>query len=172
MNCLKCGLQTLPEQKFCRACGSNLQMITQPLAELATVPDLQRTPATNSKNEIQRAKGLTPWGVIIMFIGVAIGVMGKMLIHEDIVTVVGVLVSLVGMFLTVYPYLSPSPRRKFDSDPSLQPEVPTSSQPAKYLSPEGNIEYVPSITERTTDLLKSSLATTPKQEEGDVRPGK
>jgi len=28
-----------------------------------------------------------------------------MLMHEEMVTVVGVLLSLVGMFLTVYPYL-------------------------------------------------------------------
>jgi hypothetical protein len=166
MNCRKCGLQTLPDQNFCRSCGNTLQIITQPLAKQATASHLERTRAIIFKDETQRANRLPLWGFIIMFIGVAIGIIGKMLMHEETVTVVGVLVSLVGMFLTVYPYLSPSPRQKYDSIPSSQPEVLTQSQPTKYLPQESNIEYVPSITERTTDLLKDSAATRPRQKEG------
>jgi len=166
MNCPSCGLQTLPDQKFCRSCGNSLQIVTQPLVKQATVSHLERTPAIISKGETQPTNRLTLWGFMIMFVGVAIGVIGKMLMHEEIVTVVGVLVSLVGMFLTVYPYLSPSPRRKYDSIPSSHPEV-TQSQPTKYLSPESNIEYVLSITERTTDLLKNSAATRPGQTEDE-----
>jgi hypothetical protein len=49
MNCPKCDLQTLPDQKFCRSCGASLQMITQPLAEHARVSDLERTPAITLK---------------------------------------------------------------------------------------------------------------------------
>ena len=170
MNCPTCDLQTLPDQKFCRSCGASLQMITRPLAKYATVSDLERTPAITSKGEQQRTNRLTPWGFITMFIGVAIGIIGKMLMHQEMVTVVGVLVSLVGMFLTVYPYLSPSPRRKYDSIPSSQPEVLTQSQPTKYLPPESNIAYVPSITERTTDLLKNSAPTrTRKKEDGESK---
>jgi hypothetical protein len=164
MNCPKCGLQTLPDQKFCRSCGDKLQIITQPLAERATVARPEKTPAIILKAETQRASGLTLWGFIIIFIGVAIGVIGKMLMHEEVVTVVGVLVSLEGMFLTVYPYLSPSRRQK--SIPSSQPEVPAQSQPTRYLLPESNIEYVPSISERTTDLLKNSAASRPRRKEG------
>src|SRR5215813_7147632 len=168
MNCPNCGLQTLPEQKFCRSCGNSLQMITRPLAEYATVSDSERTPATCSKDAKQRANGLTHWGFIILFIGVVIGIIGKMLIHEEMVTMVGVLLSVTGMFLTVYPYLSPSPRQKFDSSPSSQPEILPQSQPRKYLPQESNIAYIPSITERTTDLLKNSVAPKSRQiEDGE-----
>ena len=100
-----------------------------------------------------------------MFIGVAVGIIGKKLMHEDIVTVIGALVSIMGMFLTVYPYLSASSRRKIDSSPSAQPDILSQSQPGKYLPPESNIEYVPSITERTTNLLESSAVARPKQKE-------
>src|ERR1700682_2152012 len=165
MNCPKCGLQTLQDQKFCRSCGAALQMTTRPLAAPATVSDLEGTSTIGFKGEGQRGNRLTLWGFIIMFIGVAIGVIGKMLMHEEMVTVVGVLASVVGMFLTVYPYLSPSPRQKHDSIPSSQPEVPTRSQPTKYLPDGSSIEYVPSITERTTELLKNSAATRPGQKE-------
>ena len=170
MNCPKCGLQTLQDQKFCRSCGAGLQMTTRPLAAPATVSDLERTSAIGFKGERQRGNRLMLWGFVIMFIGAAIGVIGKMLMHEEMVTVVGVLVSLVGMFLTVYPYLSPSPRQKHDSIPSSQPEVLTQSQPTRYLPPENNIEYVPSISERTTDLLEHSAATRPGQKEGGEPP--
>jgi hypothetical protein len=167
MNCPECDFQILPDQKFCRSCGASLQMTTQPLAEYATVSDLERTSAIAHKGEQQRTNRLTSWGFIIMFIGVAIGVIGKMLMHQEMVTVVGVLVSLVGMFLTVYPYLMPSSRQKFDSTPSSQSDILIQSQPVKYLPQEGNIEYVPSITERTTNLLKNSAAVKPKQKEDE-----
>jgi hypothetical protein len=168
MNCPKCGLPTSSDQKFCRSCGASLQMITQPLAEHAALSDLERTPAIILKDETQRTNSLMLWGFIIMFIGAAIGVIGKMLMHEEMVTVVGVLVSLAGMFLTVYPSLSSSPRRKYDPTiASAQPEALTQSHPTKYLSPESNIEFVSSITERTTDLLKNPAATRPRQKEDE-----
>ena len=165
MHCSKCGLPVVPDQKFCRSCGATLQVITQPLAELATISDHETTPAIIFKNERQPVSNIAGWGFIIMFIGVAIGVIGKMLMHEEIVTVVGVLLTLVGMFLTVYPYLLPSRSRKNEFSSSSQPEVETQSQPTNYLTQGSIIEYVPSITERTTGLLKKSAATRPRQKE-------
>lgn len=167
MTCPTCGLLPLADQKFCRSCGTSLQLITQPLAGPATLSDLERRSAIASKGEVQRGNRLVLWGFIMMLIGAAIGVLGKLALHEDIVTVVGVLISLAGMFLVVYPYLSPSPRQKNDSSPSSPPEVLTPSQTKEYLPQGSNIEYVPSITERTTDLLKNSAIRPGHKEEGD-----
>ena len=165
MNCRKCGLQTLPDQRFCRSCGESLQTNTPPLVEHATVFELERSPANILKDEKQRASGLMLWGFIIMFIGVAVGIIGKKLMHEDIVTVIGALVSMTGMFLTIYPYLSPSSRGKIDSSTPSQPNILSQSQSGKYLPPQSNIEYVPSITERTANLLENSAVARPKQNE-------
>lgn len=104
----------------------------------------------------------------MMFLGVAMGVVGKKLLHQDIVTTVGILVSLAGMFLTVYPYLLPAPRKKYDSLPSSRPEVLKQSQPTKHLPTESNTEFVPSITERTTDLLKESVKRPNRNEDGET----
>jgi zinc-ribbon domain len=161
MSCPKCGLQTLPDQKFCRSCGASLQMTTQRLVKPATISDPELRPAIGFADGKQRAQALALWGFIIMFIGAAIGVIGKKLVHDDIVTVVGILVSLAGMFITVYPYLAPS-RRRHDSGPPSPPEVLAQSPSTKYLSPEGNIEYVSSVTERTTDLLEAPVPRTPR----------
>jgi hypothetical protein len=167
MTCPKCGLeQPQADQKFCRACGASLRLTTQPLAELTTISGPERTPALSLKDEAQRRNGSVLWGFITMFIGVAIGVIGKKLLHVDIVTVVGVLISLLGMFLTVYPFLAPPRRKKTDSSPLSQTDFLTPSRPTEYLPPASNIEYVPSITERTTDLLKEPAALPKQKEDG------
>ncbi|HVG21594.1 MAG TPA: zinc ribbon domain-containing protein [Blastocatellia bacterium] len=165
MNCPKCGLQTLPDQKFCRSCGYGLQMTTQPLAEYAPLSNLERTPALTSQGEQPRTNRLALWGFTIMLIGVAVAVIGKKLMHNEFVAVVALIASLAGMFLAAYPNLSPSRPKKYDSSPSTQPEALTPSRPTEYLPQERNIEHIPSITERTTDLLKTSAATRPKQKE-------
>ena len=167
MNCPKCGLQSLADQKFCRSCGASLQMTTQPLAEPGMVSGLERTPTIDSNDESPRGNSFVLWGFIIMFVGAAIGIMGKKLFHEDIITVVGALISLAGIFLTVYPYLSPPRRKKSSTSFSSEPKVLTPSQPKEYLPAGSNIEFVPSITEITTDLLKSSVATSSRQKEDD-----
>ncbi|MBI3653710.1 MAG: hypothetical protein HY231_21980 [Acidobacteria bacterium] len=138
-------------------------MITQPLADHATLSAPQKPLATGLNDERPRARGGLPWGFIIMFIGVAIGIIGKKFMHEEMVAGLGALVAIAGMFLTVSPSLSP--RRKLDASPSAPAEMPSPAHSVTYLPQESASEYVPSITERTTDLLKNSLATRPRQKE-------
>jgi hypothetical protein len=168
MNCPSCGLPTLSDQKFCRSCGAGLQMTTQPLVEHVAVFDPSRTPANIGNDVRPRPNVLLLWGFIMMFVGVAVGVIGKMLIHQDVVTVVGVLVSLVGMFLVAYPSLPRSRPRKYNSIPSSKPEVLTQTQTPKSLSQGSNTDFVPSITERTTDLLEPAATTQSQKHDGEI----
>jgi len=164
MTCPKCGLETVADQKFCRACGTRVQMTTQRLAKpQAATPGTTSTIGTKGGDE--RTNHFVLWGFTLMLIGVAIGVVGKKLLYQDIVTVVGVLISLAGMFLVVYPYLAPARRKEDASSFSSQPEVLTPPQPTEYLPDASSIEYVPSITERTTNLLENSATKRPEQTE-------
>jgi zinc ribbon protein len=165
MTCPKCGLTTLPEQKFCRSCGASLEMATQPLADpTATVSQTERTARTEPN---ERTNKSMLWGFILMFVGAAIGVVGKKLMHEDIVTVIGILMSLAGMFLTVYPYLLPA-RAKRNTNPNPQPnELPAFER--KNLPKERDIDYVPSITERTTNLLETPRPRDVQKESGELK---
>jgi hypothetical protein len=140
-------------------------MTTQRLAKPQAVTDLGRTSAIGPKSGDERANHFVLWGFILMLIGVAIGVVGKKLLYEDIVTVAGVLISLAGMFLVVYPYLAPSRRKEDESSFSSQPEVLAPPKPTEYLPDASTIEYVPSITERTTNLLKNSATKRPEETE-------
>ena len=170
MTCPKCGLETLAEQKFCRSCGASLQISTQRLVKPQAVTDLGRTSTIGAKAADGRTNHFVLWGFIIMLIGAGIGVVGKILLHEDIVTAVGVLISLAGMFLVVYPYLVPSRRRDNDSSFSSQPEVLTGPQQTEHLPDGSSVEYLPSVTERTTNLLQHSATQRPRQKE-DKKPG-
>ena len=140
-------------------------MTTQRLAKPHAVTDLGRPSTIGAKGGEERANHFVLWGFILMLIGVAIGVVGKKLLHEDIVTVVGVLISLAGMFFVVYPYLAPSRRKEDDSSFASEPEVLTPPQATEYLPDASDIDYVPSITERTTNLLRSSATKRPEQKE-------
>ena len=166
MTCPKCGFETFADQKFCRSCGARVQMTTQRLAKPQAVTALGRTSSTTGvKGGDERTNQFVLGGFILMLIGVAIGVVGKKLLHEDIVTVVGVLIALAGIFLEVYPYLAPSRRKEGDSSFASQPDVLTPPQPTEYLPDASRIDYVPSITERTTNLLKNSATRRPEQTE-------
>ena len=165
MTCSKCGLESLADQKFCRSCGARLHMTTKQLARPQTMADLGRPSTIITKGGDERANHFVLWGFIIMLIGAAIGVVGKRLLHEDIVTVVGVLISLLGLCLVVYPYLAPSRRKQDESSFSSQPEVLTPPPQTEYLPEGSSIEYIPSVTERTTNLLKNSARKNPGHKE-------
>ena len=132
-----------------------MQFTTQQLLKPEAISDLGRISTIGVKGGDDRANPFVLWGFIAMLIGVAIGVVGKKLLYEDVITVIGVLISLSGMFLVVFPYLSPSRRKENDSSLSQQ-SVLTPPERTEYLREGSGIEYVPSVTERTTDLLKNS----------------
>ena len=140
-----------------------MQLTTQPLARPTIKSELE---PRSSQSANERANTYVLWGFIVMFTGAAIGVIGKKLIHQDLVTVIGVLISFLGMFLTVYPYLSPARRTKPNPHQSQPAEVTAESQPSKTLPQERSTDYVPSITERTTDLLEEVAAPRGTAEDG------
>ena len=156
ITCPKCGLETFADQKFCRYCGARMQFTTQQLLKPEAIADLGRISTIGAKGGHERANHFVLWGFISMLIGVAIGVVGKKLLYEEVITVIGVLISLLGMFLVVFPYLSPSRRKENDLSQSPQQRVLTSPERTKYLREASDIEYVPTVTERTTDLLENS----------------
>lgn len=108
-------------------------------------------------------------GFIVMFVGVAVGIFGKKIMLNEIVAFVGILLSLLGMFFTVYPHLMPPRRRKPDLARVSQTEQLNQTQFAKTLPQERPVEYVPSITERTTNLLETAPAAKPKANEDGER---
>ena len=131
MNCPNCGLKPLSDQQFCRSCGANLK--------------------ADDPRPVNRRM---LWGLIMAFGGILIALVGKMLLHQEIVTFIGVLASISGIFfIAAYPFLFPTRQNKRDIGFS-QPEALTSAEPTNKLPPMNSIDYIPSVIEGTTDLLK------------------
>jgi zinc ribbon protein len=165
MTCHKCGSETSPDQRFCRSCGARLGIVTEPLTDRAAISYPKEAKVIEDRGQLRNR--LVACGFIIMFVGVAIGVIGKKLMHEEIVTVIGILMSLAGMFLTGYPYLRASSRKDLRSTSPSERELQKQAPPVNEL-PEGRTDYVPSITERTTDLLKSSEVRRSKEKDDET----
>jgi len=136
-----------------------LQLITRPLIERESGSELQKVPRHSAVN---RPANKALWGFIMMFIGIAIGIIGKKLMHEEIVTVVGALLAIAGMFLLAYPFLSPAASATYLPGAPSPPKGLGESSPAKYLVQGNETGYIPAVTERTTDLLENPIASRPR----------
>lgn len=135
MNCPNCGTQILIDQQFCRSCG----------AELTT--------------DRPRAGGQwTLRGLKLAFAGIMVALLGRMLLHVEIVTLIGVVLSICGMFLiAATPFLRrPRRTRRAAAEPVEPGSLPSAS--TNKLLPFGNDDYLPtSVTENTTNLLKEPV---------------
>jgi hypothetical protein len=155
MNCPVCGLEPLSDQKFCRKCGASLERGTKSLSESAAVTAPERTPVIVREGVTGLVNMTVRTGFLIMFAGAVLGIIGKMLLHVDIVTVVGVLLAVAGIFIVAYPYLLSSPTRKRDTAAPSRPEILTPVESTKKLPKMSDIDFIPSVTEGTTELLKT-----------------
>lgn len=152
MYCPSCGKTNSAEQKFCRSCGLGLEKIAQTVVE--------QLPVTN-KNLEERQRKVDRWLSIILgsslsiFVGAIIyAIVYKIMIVKGQVAggliflaiIVGLLLSLL---LVVY---RESLREASTKQKLSQPALPDTAPTGKLL-PEPNLEPVPSVTERTTELL-------------------
>jgi hypothetical protein len=102
------------------------------------------------------------WGLLLAFGGIVIALAGKMLLQLDLVTFIGVLISLSGMFfIAAYPFLTASIRRGYAPGRNPQPESLPHADTTNKLPPISETDFVPSVTENTTNLLKIPVRSDP-----------
>ncbi len=132
INCPSCGSQMKFDQQFCRTCGTSLR--------------------ADEPGSINRRM---LWGLLMAFGGIVIALAGKMLLQLNLVTFIGVLISLSGMFfIAAYPFLTASLRQKFAPGRNTHPESLPHADTTNKLPPINETDFVPSVTENTTNLLK------------------
>src|SRR5215510_9670865 len=106
MYCPSCGNKAADDQKFCRACGMNLQKVYPALAEHLVESGIA-PPITEMTSEIRRmAVRRVMWAAMLMFAGVGVAIVGKMITHDEQVSGSGALISVLGIFLIAYFMLS------------------------------------------------------------------
>lgn len=153
MFCPNCGAKTSTEQKFCRACGLGLEKIALSLTE--QLPDRVDENLMSQKERLERL------GVAALSVFGA-GVLGLMLygiVYKIMVTqgnfwgglgLIGLLILFGSGILSVILFAKAKEAEEAAGKRKVRHVEPA---PTKELLTEGNFEPVPSVTDRTTDLL-------------------
>jgi hypothetical protein len=153
MYCPNCGKTNSGEQKFCRSCGLSLENVVQSLAE-----QLRGTNIDKNLGERQRKVDL--WAKILGTSVISLSVLAVLwfiiyqlfVLQDDVELGLGAMVLILGflafILLMIYrEYLVKASKRTLPQPASL-PASETGE-----LLPEPSFEPIPSVTERTTELL-------------------
>lgn len=131
MNCPDCRTQVTAGQQFCRECGAELWA-----------------------DEKRSAVPSPILGLLLAFSGIIVALTGKMLLHNDIVTYIGVVVSILGMMsIALVPMLAARRAADRRRRPAAQPKSFAPAEPTMKLPPMNAADHIPSVVDNTTQLL-------------------
>ncbi len=158
MFCPNCGSKNSIEQKFCRSCGLNLEKTAESLSEQSANLDLtqekkiSRFFETIGKLGFGGTIGAALVGVLILIIALV----QKFILSGQTDKIIGgvVFITLIisaalGLAYVIFQEYKKEQNKKSNAQMSPQIEGKTTGK----LLEEKFIEPIPSITERTTDLL-------------------
>lgn len=174
MYCPNCGNKTSTDQKFCRACGLGLEKIAQSLGEQLPARLDQSLTARKERLEKLGLGALSVFGLGI--IGLILYSVGQKLLAQGsllaILAMVGLVIMLGCGLLSVILFARAKELGEQASKRQLQPNANELAGSTKELLPEGRFEPVPTVTERTTDLLfvekqQKSENEMPSRQSGD-----
>ena len=159
MYCPKCGATFPEDQKFCRSCGMDLQVISQELAKGRSPTSTDKLLVRSDASRLHQLYGMLLWGVGSVLVGMALIAIGK---QSEIVGTIGLLLTLAGAFLALYGVLSPFRPQKIaphkQSESTALPQVETTAK----LPPGTLPDAIASVTEHTTHTLDPALLKQPK----------
>jgi hypothetical protein len=153
MFCPNCGAKTSTEQKFCRTCGLGLEKIALSLTEqLPTQPDEN---LMSQKERLERlgVAALSVFGAGLMGLILWAIVYKMMIVEGKFLTglaFIGFMVMIGCGILSAILFAKAKEAEDAAGKRKIQNIEPT---PTKELLTEGNFEPVPSVIDRTTDLL-------------------
>lgn len=153
MYCPNCGAKTSIEQKFCRSCGLGLEKIALSLAEeLPARPDEKQL---SEKERFERigvaALSVFGAGVLILLLYLIIYV--KMIVQGKIFAGLALLVMLIFMGFGLLAAIMFAKAKEAEQAAGKRRTQHVEATPTRELLSEGHFEPVPSVTDRTTELL-------------------
>ena len=157
MHCPNCGHKISAEQKFCRGCGMSLEKVVQLLGELS--PAVRQSAQGAREQQLKRlaeraGTALLAGAGAVFFLAVCWAIILKIIIRKGEWLEGGMFLALLialvggGLLLSYSASARKSALALAPEPPALQPDEHT----ARLLS-EPPLEPVPSVTERTTELL-------------------
>ena len=159
MYCPNCAAKTSMDQKFCRACGLGLDRIAQSLVE--QLPTKLDEDLLVKKNRLERLGvtalsifGVGLFGLLVYLVGYKLMItQGKLLAALGLI---GFIVMIACGLLSVVLFAKANEVQEESSKRRLGPQQETAlPDDTARLLPEGHLEPIPSVTERTTELLRT-----------------
>ena len=154
MYCPNCGQATSTEQKFCRSCGLSLEKAAQSLVEQLPAVELNRHLRERQRRVERLLYTLGGSAAVIFVVSLFWTIINEIIIGKGhvlggLIFLAFILGFIVFALLMLYreSLLKASSKRS-----SAQPTLPQAEHTARLL-PESYIEPIPSVTERTTELL-------------------
>lgn len=157
MFCPNCGAKTSTEQKFCRACGLGLEKIALSLTE--QLPAQADENLTSQKERFERLgmAALSVFGAGILGILMWIIVYKMMIVQGKVINglaLIGLMILLGSGLLAVILFAKANEAGEAAGKHKLRKsDAAIPATPTKELLTEGHLEPVPSVTDRTTELL-------------------
>jgi len=154
MFCPNCGSKNSTEQKFCRSCGLGLEKVAQSLVE--QLPAKRDEKLEKRKDKIERLGvfALSGFGVVGLGFLFYLIVFKMILAEGKVLAGIAFLTLIIcGLLAVVFFNYANSLKEAATKRRLQQPtELPQGGSSAKLLN-EPYLETLPSVTERTTELL-------------------
>ena len=151
MYCPNCGTKTSIDQNFCRACGLSLEKTALSLSE--------QLPAKVDESAQSQKERLEKFGVAMLSVfgaGVLILLLillGQKLLDKGLPGILAMVAALILIVCGLGSVILFARAKDLDEKWSKRRQQNLSSETTKELLPEGHFEPVPTVTERTTELL-------------------
>lgn len=155
MHCPNCGDETLADRKFCRRCGFALEAVSQ---LVSAHHDKVAEGADKGVNHEQMRGEWMGCGVLLLLIGVVVFVVGSRFGLGHVVSWIAILVMLVGGLSAVYGLMSSMLSRANEQKRLMEPGAST-----KELEGRPDSLSIPSVTERTTQLIAEQRRYEPEE---------
>lgn len=153
MYCPNCGKTNSQEQKFCRSCGLQLEQVVQSLVQQLTAPDANKS-LVEKQHSLDRWIKIVAVSTISLFVGAVLwGIIYSIIIVKGEVLAGSIFLAVIlglvlfGLLVLYRESLAQKSSKQKVSLPDVQ-----ATDTAKLLE-EARYEPVPSIVERTTELL-------------------
>jgi hypothetical protein len=154
MYCPNCGKENSAEQKFCRTCGLSLEKAVQSLAEQLPALDLDKN-LRERQERVDRLINIVAGSAISIAVGgILWGIIyGIIIVKGEVIAGLLFLAFIVGVILFALLSLYRESLSKAAGKRHLLQPPPTQASDTAKLLPDSQMEPIPSITERTTELL-------------------